>query len=100
MLISTNENFELLQGVLTLLFCERGIRGGINGVGEFWHFIAKNPHLNSFDPNEKTAFGVFSDLKSLFSGRIQEMMPLGNHQWISVITLDQILGTPEYSNDG
>ena len=53
MLNSTNVKMGLLQDVDTLLFFERGIRGGINGLGELPHFTANKPHLNSFDQNEK-----------------------------------------------
>ena len=83
-----------------LLFFERGIRSKINGVGELRHFTANNPHLNSFDPNEKTKFGAFFDVTSLYAGTMQKMMPMGNYKWNSVITLDQTLGTPEASNVG
>ena len=100
MLISTNLKLRLLQDVDMLLFFERGIRGGINGVDELRHFTANNPHLISFDPNEKTTFGTFFDVTSLYAGTMQKMMPLGKYKWNSVITLDQILGTPEDSKVG
>ena len=99
-LISTNVKLGLLQDVDMLLFLERGIRGGINGLGELRHFTANNSHLNSFDPNEKTTFGTFFDVTSLYAGTMQKMMPLGNYKWNSVISFDPILGTPEDSNLG
>ena len=99
MLNSTNVKLGLLQDV-DMLFFERGIRGGINGVGELRHFTANNPQLKSFDPNEKTTFGAFFDVTYLYAGTMQKMMPLGNYKWNSVITLDQILGTLEDSNVG
>ena len=83
-----------------MLFFERGIRGGISGVSELRHFTANNHHLNSFDPNEKTTFGVFFDVTTLYTGTMQKMMPLGNYKRNSVITHDQIFGTPEDSNVG
>ena len=97
-LISTYVKLGHLQDVDMLLFFERGIRGGINGVCELRHFTANNPHLNSFDPNEKTTFGAFFDVTSLYAGTMPKMMPLGNYKRNSVITLDQILATPEDSN--
>ena len=83
-----------------MLFFERGIRVGIIGVGELRHFTANNPHLNSFDPNEKTTFGAFFAVTSPYAGTMQKMVPLGNYKWNSVITRDQILGTLEDSNVG
>ena len=83
-----------------LLFFERGIRGGINGVGELRHFTANNPHLNTFDPSQKTTFGAFYDVTSLYAGTMQKMMPRGNYTWNSEITVKQILETPESSKIG
>ena len=83
----TNVKLGLLQDVDMLLFFERGIRGGINGIGELRHFTANNPHLNSFDPNEKTTFGAFFDVTSLYAGTMQKIMRLGKYKWNSVITL-------------
>ena len=100
MLISANVKLGLLQDVDMLLFFERVNRGGINGVGELRHFIAKNPHLNSFDPNEKTTLWAFSDVTSLYASTMQKFMPLGNYKWNSVISLNKILGMPEDSNVG
>ena len=100
MLISTNVKLGHLQDVDMLLFFERGIRGGINGVGELRHFTANKPHMSSFDPTEKTTFRAFFNVTSLYARTMQKMMPLGNYKWNSVITLDQILGTPEDSNVG
>ena len=65
MLISTRVKLGLLEDVDMLLFFERGIRGGINGVGELRHFTTNNPHLNTFDPSQKTTFGAFYDVTSL-----------------------------------
>ena len=83
-----------------LLFFERAIRGGINGVGELRHFKANNPHLECFDSNEKTTYGAFFDVTSLYAGTMQKMMPLGNYKWNTDISLNEILRTSEDSNVG
>ena len=95
MLISTRVKMGLLEDVDMLLFFERGIRGGINGVGELRHFTANNSHLNTFDPSQKTTFGAFYDVTSLNAGTMQKMMPRGNYRCNSEITVKQILETPE-----
>ena len=100
MLISTKVKLGLLQDIDLLLFFERGIRGGINGVGELRHFTANNPHLNNFDPSQKTTFGVFYDVTSLYAGTMQKMMPLGNYKWNTEVTIEQVLQTSENSNIG
>ena len=45
MLITTGVNLELLQDIDQLLFFEKGIRGGINGLGALRHFEASNKYL-------------------------------------------------------
>ena len=80
MLISTRVKLGLLKDVDMLLFFERGIRGGINGVGELRHFTANNPHLNTFDPSQKTTFAAFYDVTSLYAGTIQKIMRRGNYR--------------------
>ena len=100
MLISTNVKLGLLEDIDMLLFFERAIRGGINGVGELRHFKANNPHMDSFDPNKATTFGAFFDVTSLYAGTMQKMMPLGNYKWNTEITIDEILQTSEESSVG
>ena len=95
MLISTGVKLGLIEDVDMLLFFERGIRGGINGVGELRHFTANNLHLNTFHPSKRTILGAFYDLTSLYAGTMQKMMPRGNYRWNSEITLKQILETPQ-----
>ena len=49
MLITTKATLGQLTDIDVLLFCERGIRGGIYGIGELRHFVANNKDLNEFD---------------------------------------------------
>ena len=100
LLIYTRVKMGLLEDVDMLLFSERGIRGGISRVGELRHFIANNPHLNTFDPSKKTTFGAFYDVISPYAGTMQKMTPRGNYRWNSEIAVKQVLETPENSNIG
>ena len=100
MLISTRVKLGLLQDIDMLLFFERGVRGGINGVGELRHFTANNAHLHNFDPRQKTTFGAFYDITSLYADKMQKMMPLDNYKWNTEITIEQILQTSENSSFG
>ena len=90
----------LLQHIDMLLYFERGIRGGINGVGELRHFTVNNAHLDHFDPRQKTTFGAFYDVTSLYAGTMQKRMPLDNYKWNTEITIEQILQTSENSSVG
>ena len=100
MLISTRFKLGLLQDIDMLLFFERGIRGGINGVGELRHFTANNAHLDNFDPRQKTTFGAFYAVTSLYAATMQKMMPLDNYRCNTEITIEQILQTSENSSVG
>ena len=91
MLISTRVKLGLLQDIDMLLFFERGIRRGNNGVGELRHFTANNAHLEHFDPRQKTTFDAFYDVTLLYAGTMQKMMPLDNYKWNTEITIEQIL---------
>ena len=98
MLNSTGVTLGLLEAVDMLLFFERRIRGGISGVAELRHFTANNPHLNTFEQSQKTTFGAFYDVTSLYAGTMQKMMPQRNYRWNSETTVNQILETPESSD--
>ena len=65
MLISTRVKLGLLQDIDMLLIFERGIRGGINGVGDLRHFTANNAQFHNFDPSQQTTFSAFYDVTSL-----------------------------------
>ena len=98
--ISTKVKLGLLQDIDMLMFFERRVRGGINGVRDWRHFTANNAHLDNFDPRQKATFGAFYDATSLYAGKMQKMMPLDNYKWNSEITIGQILQTSEISNVG
>ena len=46
MLITIRAEIGLLTDIEMLLFCERAIRGGVNGIGALRHFKANNPDTN------------------------------------------------------
>ena len=93
MLISTDAKLGLLDEIDKLLFFERGIRGGVNGVGAIRHFYANNDLLPHHNPSKATTFGALFDVTSLYPGTMQKVMPMGNYKWNTAITLQQILDT-------
>ena len=68
MLISTDVELELLSDVDMLLFCEKAIRGGLNGVGALRHFRANNKDLSDYKKDEKSVYGAFLDVTSPYGG--------------------------------
>ena len=83
-----------------LLFCERGIRGGINGIGELRHLVANNKDLNDFDAEKLSVYGAFFDVTSLYAGTMQQMLPLDSYTWNDTIILVEVLKTRDDSDFG
>ena len=100
MLITTGVKMELMQDIDQLLFFEKAIRGGINGLGALRHFEANNKYLDNFNPEKDVTFGAFFDVTSLYAGTMLMEMPLGGYQWCPEITLNEILSTPNDSPVG
>ena len=59
MLITTKVELGVLTDIDMILFCERAIRGGINGTGALRHFKANNQYMQDFDPSQPSVFGAF-----------------------------------------
>ena len=100
MLITTGVKLELLQDIDQLLCFEKGIRGGINGLGALRHFEANNKYLENFNSNEECTFGAFFDVTSLYAGTMQKEMPVGGYEWCTEVSLSEILATPADSPSG
>ena len=99
MLLSIEAKLGLLDGIDKLLFFERTIRGGINGIGEIWHFTANTLLLTSFSFSETTTFDAFLDVISLYAGTMQQMQQR-HYNWNTSITLQELLDTPKESSLG
>ena len=99
-LFTTGLKLELLQDIDQLLFFEKGIRGGINGLGALRHFEANNKYLENFNSNEESIFGAFFDVTSLYAGTMQKEMPVGGYEWCTDVNLWELLTTPADSHVG
>ena len=100
MLITTRATLGLLTDIDMLLFFEKGIRGGINGIGELRHFVANNKDLDSFDVSQPSVYGAFFDVTSLYAGTMQQTLPLDSYSWNEIITLAEVLNTSDDSPVG
>ena len=94
MLITTRVDLGLLSDI-DMLFFERGIRGGINGIGELRYFRANNRDLDVFDESKANVYGAFFDVTSLYAGTMQQTSPLDSYEWNETITLREILATSD-----
>ena len=94
MLITTRVDLGLLASDIDmLLFFERRIRGGINGIGELRHFRANNRDLDDFDESKANVYGAFFDVISLYAGTMQKILPVDSYEWNEAITVRKILAT-------
>ena len=69
---TTKVELGLLTYIDKLLFCERAIRGGINGIGALRHFKANKKYMEDFHRSQSSVFGAFFDVKSLYSATMQQ----------------------------
>ena len=72
MLKATKVELEFLSDVDMLLFCEKAIRGGLNGNGEKRFMKAHNPYLPDFDKTKPTTYGLFLDVVNLYGGTMMK----------------------------
>ena len=68
MLKTTKVKLDLLSDIEMLLFCERAIRGGLNGIGEKRYMKANNKYLLDFDEEKPSTYGLFLDVVNLYGG--------------------------------
>ena len=90
MLVTTGVELELLQDYDMLLFCEKAIRGGLNGVGSLRYFKANNKYIPDFKSNETSVFGAFFDVTSLYAGTMMKKLPIGSFEWDDTLTVEMI----------
>ncbi|XP_075252035.1 uncharacterized protein LOC142344333 [Convolutriloba macropyga] len=99
MLKTTKVKLDLLSDIDMLLFCERAIRGGLNGIGEKRYMKANNKYLNDFDEGKPSTYGLFLDVVNLYGGTMMKKLPTGGFEW-SDISLDKIMQTSDESDVG
>ena len=86
---------------MLICFCFLSVASGVASMElASCGILLRTIPINTFDPSQKTTFGAFYDVTSLYAGTMQKMMPRGNYRWNSEITVKQILETPESSNIG
>ena len=72
MLKTTELKLDLLSDVDMLLFCERAIRGSLNGIGEMRYMKANNKQLDDFDDEKPCTYGIFLDVVILYCGTMMK----------------------------
>ena len=89
-LVATGVNLSLVDDIDMLLFCEKAIRVSINGVGALRHFKANNKYLSSFNPAEKSVFGAFFDVTSLYAGIMMKKLPKDGYRWLECNSIQEL----------
>ena len=95
-LITTRVDLGLLSDV-AMLFFERGLRGGNNGIGELRHYRANNGGLDDFDESKANVHGAIFDVTSLLACTMQQTLPVESYELNEAITLRQIIATSDDS---
>ena len=73
MLKSTGVKLELLSNIDMLLFCEKAIRGGLNGIGEKRIMKANNKYLSDFYQSTPSIYGLFLNVVNLYGGTMTKI---------------------------
>ena len=81
----------LSSDIEMLLFFERAIRGGVNGIGALRHFRSNNKYMENFEKSQSSVLWSFFDLTSLYAGTMQMTLSCGNYKWRNDLTIDDIL---------
>ena len=97
MLLTARVHLCLLSVIDMLWFFERGIRGGINGIGKLRHFRANNRDLQDFFESKAKVYGAFFDFTSLQAGTMQQTLSVDSCDWNETFTLGEILATSDDS---
>ena len=98
MLMTTDVELGLLSDVDMLLFCEKAIRGGLNGVGALPHFRANNKALSDYNKDEKSVYGAFLDVTSLYGGIMMKKLPKDGYQWAEFANIESLVETYKSNN--
>ena len=98
MLMTTDVELGLLSDVDMLLFCEKVIRGGLNGVGALRHFRANNKDLSDYNKDEKSVYGAFLDVTSLYGGIMMKKLPKDGYQWAEFANIESLVETYKSNN--
>ena len=99
MLKTTKVKLDLLSDIDMLLFCERAIRGGLNGIGEKRYMKANNKYLDDFDEEKQSTYGLYLDVVNFYGGTMMKKLPTGGFE-LSDISLDKIMQTSDESDVG
>ena len=82
-----------------VLFCEKAIRGGLNGIAEKRSMKANNKYLSGFDQSRPSIYGLFLDFVNLYGGTMTKSMPIGDFKWVEK-SLSEIIAQPNDSRKG
>ena len=84
MLKTTGISLELLSDIDMLLFCEKAIRGVLNGIGEKRFMKANIEYVPDYDRARPSTYGLFLDVVNLYGGTMTKHMPTGDFKWVNV----------------
>lgn len=95
MLKYTKTKIELLTQVDMLLFCERGVRGGISQCSKRYA-KANNKYMDDYNDEDESKYLMYLDANNLYGYSMMQHLPIGNYKWCNkVFTVDDIMRIPD-----
>ena len=100
MLLLTDIKLELITDTKMLDMVERQKRGGLCFVGSKRYVKANNPYVADYKPEEPNNYLMCWDANNLYGWAMSQHLPYEVLHFNENITLDEILQTPDDSDEG
>ena len=101
-LMKTDVKLELLSDMDKMLFCEKGLRGGISMISKRY-CKANNKYLPDYDSTKTTKHILHLDANNLYGWAMSQPLPTGNFNFeknVELFTTEYIQSIPDESIKG
>lgn len=100
MLKCTGVELELLTDVDKIMFCERGLRGGLSMCSNRYG-KANNKYLaGTYNPKEPESYLMYFDINNLYGAAMRKFLPYAQFEWVDDVTIDDIPNLADESDVG
>ena len=82
MLKMTKIEVDLISGIDTHLFVEKGMRSGISYISKS-HSKANNKHMECYDSDKESKFIIYLDANNLYGWSMSQYLPYSGFKWLN-----------------